>query len=113
MPVSHHALWTRCSIVLGVLYALQWPAPALSDDTGAPRHIKRLMKVVMSLMHGGDLNRPLLHATSDGSQKLLWHLSFGANMNPKVRNFCPSCLQCCRPWHLPWEHIFPILFAGT
>ena len=41
-------------------------------------------QALMQLMHGNVMRTKLEATTTNSDSKLLWHLSFGANMNPKA-----------------------------
>ena len=52
-------------------------------------------QALMQLMHGNVMRTKLEATTTNSDSKLLWHLSFGANMNPKA---CANPQALCHHW---------------
>ena len=54
----------------------------------------------MGLMHGDVWGEKQKVVVTGPDSKLLWHLSFGANMNPKACFRFTTLGHVCRPLHL-------------
>ncbi len=55
----------------------------------------------MGLMHGDVWGEKQKVVVAGPDSKLLWHLSFGANMNPKARFQPTTSRHACAPLQLP------------
>ncbi len=58
------------------------------------------MQAIMGLMHGDVWGEKQKVVVAGPDSKLLWHLSFGANMNPKARFQFTTIRHVCALLHL-------------
>ena len=81
-----------------LLWVLQRPVGPLSGDTGPQQPwIKRVAGFMYAQIQrniDGGVTEGAAEPKVAGDDRLLWHLSFGANMNPEARGVAASC-PCC------------------